>query len=99
MNKNELAAKFGLKVWDNALPQIWLDRVCEVIINNDNLIITDKAYRTILGGTVWCYDGSLFGYAYALTKEAYDLIKTYESIMGTKELCQEGFPDDLAKKI
>ena len=73
MTKEQAAIKKGLKVYDVALPQTWLDEACLKLrlsgkTDNKNL------YDTILSGTVWCYDRSLFGEPVALTNEAEKLL-------------------------
>jgi hypothetical protein len=71
VNKARAAQILGLQVYDTALPQPWLDAVSEAL----ELKYSKNMYHCILAGTVWCYDNSLIGYPYALTKKVYDLLR------------------------
>ena len=80
MNKGELAQAAGLKSYDAALPQDWLDDVVNRLMG----VYTDsymrqaeraKTYDIIARGTVWCYDTArMFGAPVALTDEANRLL-------------------------
>ena len=73
--KDEAAKLLGLKSFDTALPQNWLDETCLQVaakFMSDKAEVPDDIYWTILGGTVWCYDeGSIFGYPVVLTEKAH----------------------------
>ena len=74
MSKDEAAKLLGLKVYDTALPQQWLDDVCvKLAFTPSGRFSKPKLniYDTIVSGVVWCYDNSLFGFPYALTEQAY----------------------------
>ena len=76
--KDEAAKLLGLKVYDTALPQSWLDETCLQIHAKfvaDHQEVPPYIYRTIQSGAVWCYDeGSIFGYPVALTDKAHALL-------------------------
>lgn len=77
VTKDKAAAMLGLKVYDCALPQKWLDEACltlRVHASKDEEIPANL-YDTFLSGTVWCYDiARVFGEPVALTVEAYRLL-------------------------
>jgi hypothetical protein len=79
VTKDEAAKKLGLKVYDLALPQQWLDDACLNLRFAASVrcgrIPKDSLYEHILTGTVWCYDNSLFGYPHALTEQALELLQ------------------------
>lgn len=73
----DLAEKAGLKVYDTALPQPWVDDV-------DKL----TGFR-IVGHAVWCYDrSSAFGEPVALTREGKTALEIYEHVV--KNITGEG---------
>ena len=83
MTKDEAAKKLGLKKYDPALKQGWLDDVClnlRLAAIKDDRIPKDGLYDTILCGTVWCYEDSLFGYPMPLTKKAAELLKIFAEL-------------------
>jgi len=70
MNKNEAAKAAGLRVYDVALPQHWIDETASRI-SNMLYISYDTAYVTLLAGVVWCYDDNkIFGAPVAVTEAA-----------------------------
>jgi hypothetical protein len=77
VTKEQAAQKLGLKVYDVALPQQWLDESCltlRVHASKDEEI-PQNLYDTFLSGTVWCYDvAKIFGEPVALTDKAYRLL-------------------------
>lgn len=81
ISKRDAATLLGIKVYDTALPQQWLD--CFV----DNLKqsgVKGELYDIILSGTVWCYDrDSFIGFPYPLTLEAFGLLKAHDMIYGS----------------
>lgn len=78
MNKQEAAEKLGLKVFDCALPQQWVDEsVVKLKLTasvRSGRIPANSVCDRLLGGTVWGYDDSLFGEPVALTPEAEELL-------------------------
>lgn len=85
--KEEAAQLLGLKTYDTALPQPWIDDTV-VKIRMKHLdepeYLPEDLYHIILGGVVWCYDnGSIFGYPVVLTDKAYSFIK--EIVTGYEE--------------
>jgi hypothetical protein len=61
INKQEIAEKIGLKSFDCALPQDFLDLNSARIAKEDNKP-HDEIYRFILQNFVWCYDtAKIFG--------------------------------------
>lgn len=74
ISKEEAAKLLGLKVYDTALPQQWLDDLCLKLAATPSGRFSKPKLNfqdAILSGTVWCYDGSLLGYPYAMTEQAY----------------------------
>ena len=64
MNRDELAKAAGLRTFDTALPQDWVDRV---------FLLTGQWPQDT--DIVWCYDGAgVFGSPHALTEEARALL-------------------------
>ena len=76
VTKDKAAAMLGLRVYDCALPQTWLDESCQTLrVNAPKGEIPDNLYDTFLSGAVWCYDGSkVFGEPVALTDTVYGLL-------------------------
>lgn len=84
MTKDEAAKKKGLKVYDYALPQPWVDESVDKLrlkalkdqINNDApRKASPEIYDTLVSGAVWCYDNSkIFGEPVAVTDEAQALL-------------------------
>lgn len=67
----DLAREYGLKAFDTALPQGWLDDV------------TEKTGFDIRGHVVWSYDEStVFGAPFALTREGRVALDIYDHITG-----------------
>jgi len=89
MTKDELAKKAGLTTYDCALPQTWLNGVVDTLKHGCVSNLPENIYGVILSGVVWCYDGSLMGYPYALTNHVLGYLKIYEETTGVKELQQE----------
>lgn len=77
MTKDDLAKQAGLRTYDLALPQPWLDVVSK--------ILGGDSYGIILSGTVWCYDNSIFGFPVSLTKESKELLTTYYNEINLQE--------------
>lgn len=74
VTKDQAAKILGLKVYDTALPQSWLDATVKNL-NED--------YHKVLSSFVWCYDGGSFcGYPYPLTVEAYGYLKALDQHLG-----------------
>jgi hypothetical protein len=70
MTVGEAAQAIGLKVWDTALPQDWVDDVVRVT----------GIYPTAPHAFVWCYDAAKsFGSPFPLTPEAALLLIRYYS--------------------
>jgi hypothetical protein len=69
ITKEEAAKMIGLKVYDTALPQQWLD----VVVKEHNL-----NYNLVLSNIVWCYDGSLMGFPCPLTVEGCAVLQKIE---------------------
>ena len=77
ITKEEAAQRLGLKVYDVALPQTWLDESCLTlrVHSSKDAEIPDNLYDTFLSGTVWCYDAAwVFGEPVALTDTAHRLL-------------------------
>ena len=77
--KSETAKAKGLKSFDCTLPQQWLNDIANTIAKASHTHY-NEAYQTILCGVVWCYDGSLLGYPFALTSKAGATIEAYNQI-------------------
>jgi len=75
-SKESVALAKGLKIFDVALPQQWLNsitaqardrlRTMQPTTDDDR----DAIYWAILSGTVWSYDNSLLGQPFPLTDKA-----------------------------
>jgi len=76
MNKDELAQAAGLKSYDNALPQMWLDSIVNQLAPfSERPDARTKIYDIIREGVVWSYDSAtIFGAPVALTDEANRLL-------------------------
>ncbi len=61
----ERCQELGLKVYDTALPQFWVDKMAAV------------SYLRPEGNFVWCYDGSLMGGPVALTPDGIRMLEEY----------------------
>lgn len=76
MNKtvDQLAQEKGVKVYDTALPQDWVDDFYKKM----------GVYPAACGMFVWTYDKptSMFGSAFPLTEEAEKLLREYNKMMG-----------------
>lgn len=77
----EAAELLGLKSFDTALPQIWLDDILlRMSITPCSKTFPENWKDLVLSGLVWCYDPddkgspSLFGYPVALTTKTLDLL-------------------------
>jgi len=91
--KESAAKKLGLKTYDTALPQPWLDDVVNTLFTPgsptmENYPTRTRLYDAVLSGTVWSYDGNLFGRPYALTEEALNLINAFNEIKGYEKIEQ-----------
>lgn len=76
MNKNEAAKAAGLRVYDEAVPQQWIDDTA-VKIAKVLYVDRDVVYLALLAGVVWCYDDAkIFGAPVAVTDEA-EKLKQY----------------------
>lgn len=66
-NIDELAKRFGLKVYDTAIPVEWSDKVTTM---------TGRTYLEILkAGFVWSYDrNGIFGEPFPLTDAAWEIM-------------------------
>jgi len=82
VTKSEAAEKLGLKTYDTALPQPWLDSVVEKLRQYQEHAETPETslYDQILSSFVWCYDGSLLGYPRPLTTQAHTLLVKLDKI-------------------
>jgi len=70
--KTEACNILGIKSYDTALPQPWLDVFIEVVSDKTN-------YDLSLSSYVWCYDNDSFsGYPHPLTLAAYAWLKAYD---------------------
>jgi hypothetical protein len=71
VNKGQLAEGYGLKSYDVALPQDWLNRSARKLSELPTACLTrDQAYDKLLFGTVWNYpEGSIFGTPFYLYQE------------------------------
>ena len=79
MNKDELCYLYGLKGYDVALPQDWLDDMSREMAYHCEISCSD-AYDKLRTSTVWHYpDGfSLIGKPFYLTEEIQTLINKTE---------------------
>lgn len=60
IDKHELARAAGLKSYDVALPQVWLDNVADKLARVTGQPRCD-VYDALRRGTVWCYDTHFLG--------------------------------------
>lgn len=87
MTKQEAAEKLGLKVFDCAVPEAWLDML---IIVYKKLVRNSLADESVflISHFVWCYDEingkpSTFGYPRPLTTVGIQLLKQFNLANGT----------------
>jgi len=87
LTKSEAAKLLGLKSFDTALPQDWIDDFVEGIASKLKLDRHDKAklYDKALSSLVWAYDGNPFGGPYPLTTDAVKLLEMHDSSYASKE--------------
>ena len=83
VSKDEAAKMLGIRVYDCALPQNWLD---------DFVKKTKMDYQKALSSFVWTYDMGLLGLPRPLTDEAYVYLRYYDRIQGTSYAKDECIP-------
>ena len=76
VSKDRLAQQRGLRSFDTALPQTWLDAAADVVSQAVG-VERGVAYDSLMFGTVWCYDGSLLGFPVAVNDDADRALKIY----------------------
>jgi len=60
--KQELAEYYGIKSWDGALPQQWLEEMARKVSEYTGYLDYGQCYDLIRAGTVWHYpEGSIIG--------------------------------------
>lgn len=77
ITKNQAAQLLGLRTYDTAVPQPWIDELTVTIRAIKHELkeeVPEDLYGFILSGTVWCYDRSFMGYPVALTEKLYKLL-------------------------
>jgi hypothetical protein len=79
--KDEAAKLLGLKTYDTALPQPWLDDIVAAVKPKEKSSV--DFYSLVLSSFVWCYDDSLMGLPYPLTVRAFGWLKAYDDLVGT----------------
>lgn len=87
MNKHDLCELYGVLSYDGALPQDWLDRTSErlkimrtAVGRSEQQI--ENSYHDIMFGTVWSYDGPLFGgQLQCLNREIYEDLLCLEGVL------------------
>lgn len=73
MDKRKLAEQLGLKVFDTALPQPWVDAAVNRITYPREK--ANEVYGDLVSGLVWCYDfGSIGGFPVAVSPRAANLL-------------------------
>lgn len=83
MTKDRAAKELGLKTYDTALPQQWLDNATEKL---SSLSVNDKGelYDILLSSIVWSYDNSkIFGQPAPLTFTAWAWLRRLDGLVGT----------------
>jgi hypothetical protein len=83
VTKSEAAELCGLKTYDTALPQGWLDKFADTVKKFMVGPMSVDAYDLILSSFVWGYDHSLMGAPVPLTETAYALLKLHDNIFGS----------------
>ena len=71
LTKDAAARALGLRVYDLALPQTWLD---DAVLNLKTAMPSGDLYMTLLSGTVWCYDKGVYGRPVALDEKTLELL-------------------------
>ena len=80
--KDEAAKLLGIKVYDTALPQPWLDEVSRHLVP---ITKDENTYYTLLSSIVWCYDNNSFsGYPHPLTLKAFGYLKAHDMEYDTR---------------
>jgi hypothetical protein len=80
LTKDESAQMLGLRVYDIAIPQVWLDDLyLKMAMSPAGRLgqLPEGWKDIILSSLVWCYDNSLFGCPVVLTKKAIDILNMY----------------------
>lgn len=87
ITKSEAAKLLGLKSFDTALPQDWLDSFVEGIASKLKLDrpAKIKLYDKSLSSLVWAYDGNPFGGPYPLTPDAVKLLELHDDSYASKD--------------
>ena len=80
VSKDEAAKMLGIKVYDCALPQHWLDNLVE---------LSGMDYHKALSSFVWSYDTGLLGLPRPLTDEAYVYLWKLDRLTGTRYTMDE----------
>lgn len=83
VTKREAADLCGIRVYDTALPQPWLDGFVDALNKNEAHHGKDN-YAAVLSNFVWGYDiCQLLGGPVPLTERAYALLLLHDHIFGT----------------
>jgi hypothetical protein len=81
--KDVAARLCGLKTFDNALPQQWLDATAEILMP----VATKEAisiYDLLASSIVWSYDqAKIFGAPHPLTLKAWGYLKALDRLTGS----------------
>ena len=74
-SKESAARILGLRTYDAALPQQWLDEFVKKV---------EVDYHLVLSSFVWSYDHCLMGHPYPLTLNAFCWLKKHDVLTGTR---------------
>jgi hypothetical protein len=90
--KDVAAKELGVKVYDTALPEPWLDHAAETIAGEDLSKTREGVYGMLLTSTVWSYDhAKIFGAPHPLTVEAWGLLKALDRYSDTHCVDEIGY--------
>ena len=80
--KDQAAKLLGIKTYDCALPQPWLDAVVDGL--KSEVPEEQDLYGMLLTSIVWSYDqAKIFGGPHPLTVQAYGLLKKFDDLKGS----------------
>lgn len=87
VTKAEAAEQLGIKTYDVALPEQWLDDVSSNLDEQDKkrgVTPPMSNWETLYSSVVWSYDGrSFMGYPHPLTLRAWALLRRHDQACGS----------------
>lgn len=87
ITKDQAAQALGIKTYDTALPQQWLDKFVDTLKDTPTAQTKGQQYVSsiILSSVVWSYDDAkIFGRPHPLTIPAFGWLKCHDQVAGTR---------------